>query len=265
METTDPWPSDADLEAAYADWYRPDSGRFTGPLDRVLSWSRRRLAHRLDDIAPAGPILDVGSGPGILLDELHALGRPATGLERRSTREDVLEAEIADVAGNWAGVVFWHSLEHLPAPRAALEKAAALLVPQGILVLAVPNASSLQARAFGGEWFARDYPRHLVHIPRTSLLDALTSLGLKPGRVSGWRGGQVLFGWLHGLVRTVPPHLSLYDAIRRPEAREQALSPGARALALAIAVPALPLAVLMTAVEVALGRGGTTYVEASRV
>ena len=265
VQTTDPWPSDADLAAAYADWYRPDSGRFTGPLDRVLSWSRRRLAHRLDEIAPEGPILDVGSGPGVLLDELGALGRPATGLERQSTRPDVLEAEVGDVTGDWAGVVFWHSLEHLPAPRVALEEATALLVPDGVLVLAVPNTESLQARAFGGKWFARDYPRHLVHIPRASLLATLTSLGLKPSRVSGWRGGQVLFGWLHGLVGAVPPHLSLYDAIRRPEARERALSPAARLLALVIAVPALPVAALMTVIEIVLGRGGTTYVEAFRV
>jgi SAM-dependent methyltransferase len=265
VETTDPWPSDADLEAAYASWYRPDAGRFSGPGDALLGRARRRLARRHDRIAPPGPILDVGSGPGVLLDALHELGREATGLERTSTREDVLEQEIGEVRGPWAGVVFWHSLEHLRAPGAALEAAAALLVPDGVLVLAVPNASSLQARVFGREWFARDYPRHLVHIPRSSLIARLKSLGLRPGRVSGWRGGQVVFGWLQGLVRSVPPHLSLYDAIRRPEARERALGAPARLLAIVLGVVLLPIAVVLAALEVASGRGGTTYVEAARV
>jgi SAM-dependent methyltransferase len=265
VETTDPWPSDTDLDAAYSSWYRPDSGRFSGPGDVVLGWSRRRLAHRLDEIAPAGPILDVGCGPGALLDALHGIGREATGLERTSNREDVLEVGIEDMTGDWAGIVFWHSLEHLRAPRAALESAASMLVPGGALVIATPNAGSLQAKAFGEKWFARDYPRHLVHIPRRSLIDSLKSLGLTPHHVSGWRGGQIVFGWLHGLVGAAPPHLSLYDAIRRPAAREQAISPGQRALALAQGAVLLPLAAVLSLVEVALGRGGTTYVEAARV
>src|SRR3954470_21581390 len=62
VATTRPWPSDAELEQAYAGFYRPDSGRFSGPGDALLRRSRGTLARRLDRIAPPGPVLDVGAG-----------------------------------------------------------------------------------------------------------------------------------------------------------------------------------------------------------
>jgi Methyltransferase domain len=262
--TTWPTPTDEELERAYGSWYRPEGGRFGGPGDRLLRRLRGRLARRLNRIAPPGPILDVGAGDGALLDALEAAGRDAVGLERRSDREDVRTAEIAEVEGRWAAVVFWHSLEHLRDPRAALEHAAGLLETAGVMVIAMPNSASLQARIFGDRWFALDIPRHLVHVPAQALLARLRELGLRPTRISYSRGGQTVFGWLHGIVGTLPGKPDLYDAIRRSEARRAPLSGGRRALTLGAAALALPLAALCAAVEVVLRRGGTVYVEAHR-
>ena len=47
------------------------------------------------------------------------------------------------------------------------------------------------------------------------------------------RGGQVLFGWLHGIVGRLPGHPDLYDAIRRGEARQTVQRPAFRLYALA--------------------------------
>jgi SAM-dependent methyltransferase len=262
--TTDPRPSAAELEQAYAH-YRPSSGRFSGAGDALLRRTRARLAARIAQIAPPGRVLDVGAGDGALLDALHALGRDAVGLERDSRRDDVRELDVTEVDGVWAAVVFWHSLEHLPAPGAAIEHAARILAPGGTLFVAVPNADSLQARAFGERWFHLDLPRHLVHLSARALTARLRALGLVVTRVSHWRGGQLLFGWLYGLVGSLPGELDLYDAIRRPEARSRPLGPGRRALALAAGVALFPLAAAATAIEVALRRGGTVYVEARRV
>jgi SAM-dependent methyltransferase len=262
--TTWPVPTDEELDRAYGSWYRPQRGRFGGPGDRLLRSLRGRLARRLDRIAPPGPILDVGAGDGALLDALSAVGREAVGLERHSDRDDVREAGVVEVEGRWAAIVFWHSLEHLRDPRAALEHAARRLEPDGVIAVAMPNSASLQASVFGERWFALDLPRHLVHVPAGTLVARLRELGLRPGRVSYTRGGQIVFGWLHGIVGTLPGSPDLYDAIRRPEARRSPLSGPRRGLALGIAVLALPIALVCTAVEVALRRGGTVYVEARR-
>jgi SAM-dependent methyltransferase len=252
VAATDPWPTDAELEAAYSGFYRPAGGRFGGPGDALLRRSRAVLARRVDRLAPPGPVLDVGSGEGVLVDALQARGRDARGLERG-------DPQVTELDGEWAAVVLWHSLEHLREPGAALEAAARLLAPGGLLVVAVPNAASLQAQAFGSRWFALDLPRHLTHIPAGALRRRVEELGLRVRRVSYWRGGQVLFGWLHGLSGG-----RLYDAIRRPAARSRPMGGAARAATLAAAVLAAPLAVVAAAAEAALHRGGTVYLEAVR-
>jgi len=265
--TTFPVPDSEELDRAYSTWYRPDSGRFGGGGDRVLAISRARLARRLDRIAPPGPLLDVGSGDGSLLRAVRARGREAVGLERTATGEGVRAVEINDFherRGQWAAIVFWHSLEHLRDPAGAIDRAAELLAPGGIVLVAVPNLDSRQARRFGAGWFHLDLPRHLVHLPAAALTDGLRQRGLVVERVSHWRGGQILFGWLYGGVRRLPGHADLYSAIRRTGAQDTEIA-GARRVSVLLAAAALaPAAAVMAAGEIAAGAGGTVYVEARR-
>jgi SAM-dependent methyltransferase len=264
VATTDPWPSESALAVAYGGAYRPAGGRFSGPGDALLGLTRASLARRVDRIAPPGPVLDVGAGTGGLVAALRRRGRDAVGLEREARGEMIRDTPLAALDGRWAGVVFWHSLEHLTDPGSDLDRAIELLAPGGVLVVAVPNAASLQARLFGDRWLALDLPRHLVHIPAAALIDRLGERRLSVERVSAWRGGQVLFGWLHGLVGLGPGAPSLYDAIRRPAARWQAQDARRRAAILAAGLGLAPLAGLGAALEIGLGRGGTVYVEARR-
>ena len=263
--SADPVPDEGTLARAYDEWYRPASGRFAGFGDALFGRLRGRLAGRLDRIAPPGPILDVGAGDGALLDALHVRGRTAAGIERRSAHPAVEAERIDRLSGPWAGVVFWHSLEHLPGAGESLDVACGRLEPGGVLVIAMPNPASLQATVFGDSWFALDYPRHLVHVPAPVLLARLRAQGLAVERFSYLRGGQVVFGWLYGLVASLPGRLDLYDAIRRPAARRRPLSRAGRVAAIVAATILLPVAILAALLEAALRRGGTVYVEARRV
>ncbi len=258
--TTDPWPTSAELDAAYATAYRPEGGRFGGPGDALLARARALPARRIDRLAPPGPVLDVGAGEGWLVDALRRRGRDARGLEREDG--DLLDHGGPGGGSAYAAIVFWHSLEHLPRPGAALDHAVSLLRPGGLLVVALPDPSSVQARLFGARWLALDPPRHLVHVPAATLLARLRVRGLKVETVGGLRGGQVAFGWLHGLVGALPGHPDLYAAIRRPEARDEPLSPRRRAATLAAGTALAPVALTAAATEAAARRAGTTYVEA---
>lgn len=265
MATTSPWPSDAQLDEAYGSWYRPATGRFAGLGDLVLRRTRGALANRLQRILPPGPVLDVGAGDGTLVNAFVRHGRDAVGLEPHASGPRIRNTEVEDMGGTWAAVIFWHSLEHLRRPAHALSHAATLLAPGGLLVVAVPNATSLQARAFGDHWLALDLPRHLVHLSPPALVSKIEDLGLRVERVSYLRGGQVVFGWLHGLVGLFPGHPDLYDVIRRPEARKTPQNTARRVYTLTAAAAAAPFAVAATAVEVATRSGGTIYVEARRI
>ncbi|HEU5064250.1 MAG TPA: class I SAM-dependent methyltransferase [Solirubrobacterales bacterium] len=265
VATISPWPTEAELEQAYGGWYRPAAGRFSGFGDRLLRHTRGRLAARLRRIAPPGPVLDVGAGEGALIEALRREGVEASGLDPFAGGTYIRSGSLSDEeGGSWAAVVFWHSLEHLPEPAKALEEAVRLLEPGGALVIAVPNSDSLQARLFGDRWLALDPPRHLVHLTSRALQARLRQLGLRVERVSYLRGGQVVFGWLHGIVGSLPGRMDLYDAIRRKEARAAPISAPRRAAIVLAAVALLPLALAATAAEVALRRGGTVYVEARK-
>jgi SAM-dependent methyltransferase len=264
VATTSPWPSAAQLDEAYGGWYRPAGGRFTGLGDVVLRRMRATLAGRLHRVLPPGPVLDVGAGDGNLVEAFVRHGRDAVGLEPHASGPRLRATEIEEMGGEWAAVIFWHSLEHLRRPAEALSHAAGLLAPGGLLVVAVPNAASLQARAFGDRWFALDLPRHLIHLSPAPLLSKIEELGLRVERVSYLRGGQIVFGWLHGLVGQLPGRPDLYEVIRRGEARRSAQSPARRGYAVAAAGAAVPLALAAAAAEVATRSGGTIYVQARR-
>ncbi len=261
--TTYPWPSEEEVQDAYGTWYRPGSGRrFAFIGDSLLGRTRAHLARRLDRIAPPGPMLDVGAGEGVLLDALRRRGREAVGLERDARRPDLREESLEQIEGEWAAVVFWHSLEHLPKPGEAIVEAARLLRRGGVIAIAVPNTDSLQARAFGDRWLHLDLPRHLVHLSERSLLSRLAENGFEVTHVSHLRAGQIAIGWLDGLVGAVPGRLRLYQSLRRAQARSGPMGTGRRWASLAAGVLLLPLALACATTEVVLRRSGTVYVEA---
>ena len=112
--------------------------------------SRARIAR----VAPPGPVLDVSSGDGMLLDALRATGRLTTGIVVRTPGDGARapassDAEITELGGRYAAIVFWQSLGRLRAPGVALDHAAALLKPGGLLAIAQPSTTRLQARALG--------------------------------------------------------------------------------------------------------------------
>ncbi len=182
VATTSPWPTDAELDAAYAGWYRPDGGRFSGP-GRSRAAALTRAAGPPDRrIAPPG------AGTRRRRRRRHAArcaARPAAASRSASSgalAPDVSSRELEELDGPWAAVVLWHSLEHLRAPGEALRARGAAARRAACWSWRVPNADSLQARAFGDRWLALDLPRHLVHIPARALLARSREVGLRVER-----------------------------------------------------------------------------------
>ena len=150
--------------------------------------ARRRLAARIARVAPPGPVLDVSSGDRLLLDALRATGRLTTGIVSGrgvggEPRPGVRQAEITELGGRYAAIVFWQSLGRLRTPGVALEHAAALLKPGGLLAIAQPSTTRLHARALGERLLAPGAPHHRVLIPPRTLMEHLRALGLQVDRI----------------------------------------------------------------------------------
>lgn len=75
---------------------------------------------------------------------------------------DRMDAESFDV------ITLWHTLEHWQGLMSFWENAHRLLHDRGILIVAVPNCTSYDARYYQAQWAAYDVPRHLWHFtPKT--------------------------------------------------------------------------------------------------
>lgn len=133
-------------------------------------WKRRQIEKWVE--GPAR-ILDVGCGTGEFLDEMVRHGWDGRGIERdpaavyyaieqlklRVYAGTLETAPLPD--GRFDVITLWHVLEHLYHPHQTMARLRALLAPGGLLVLAVPNIDSLDARLYGDRWVALDVPRHV--------------------------------------------------------------------------------------------------------
>ncbi|WP_421712339.1 class I SAM-dependent methyltransferase, partial [Alteromonas abrolhosensis] len=66
-------------------------------------------------------------------------------------------------------ITLWHVLEHLPDLEGTIIEIEKLLNPGGILIIAVPNYKSYDAKYYKTYWAAFDVPRHLWHFSRKSM------------------------------------------------------------------------------------------------
>ena len=258
--------------SAYGDWYRPAGGPALLVIgDALLRRTRGRLlagAPRRDRPARAGARRR--------RRRRHAARRPGAARPRGDRASSATAGTAPTSAtsrsrrwsGEWAAVVFWHSLEHLPEPGEAIRaRRPAAGARRASWSSPCPNTDSLQARVFGDRWLHLDLPRHLVHLSARALRSGLE----RPG-----------FASRAGLLRPRRPDRdrlarragrraarATSTSTRRcagPQARSVPLAAARqRAASIAAACPAAAGgASPAPRVEVALRRSGTVYVEARR-
>jgi len=127
----------------------------------------------------ARTLLDVGCGTGEFAAFMQKTGWSARGVEpdpetaERARRLHGLKVEdeawLEETRERFSVITLWHVLEHVHDLRQRVERIHSLLTPGGLLVVAVPNPESTDARHYGLEWAAWDVPRHLYHFPPSML------------------------------------------------------------------------------------------------
>jgi SAM-dependent methyltransferase len=167
--------------------------------------------------------------------------------------------------GQFEVIIFWHSLEHVVDAPATLKHAVSLLKPGGLLVVAVPNSDSLQARMSGPSWFHLDVPRHYTHFGARSLRRLLEEAGLRIVKEDHFSAEQNPYGWLQSLFNMLGFDFNfLYAAVKSKSARRisRRQHPIQSLLTALLLPPLLLFSLGMTLVEAALRRGGTIEVYA---
>jgi SAM-dependent methyltransferase len=201
---------------------------------------RATVVRLLDLIAPfaaSGRLLDVGCGPGLLLDEARARGYETLGLElsRASARHardtlglDVRELALEDFAddGERPGfdvIVLADVVEHLDDPVAGIARCAALLRPDGVLCVVTPDPSSPTARLAGARWWGF-VPAHTCLLPRATLRELVVAAGLVVSTDVPFVRTFSARRWVEGLAERLGPLSAPLDAAARRLPPRAALS-----------------------------------------
>ncbi|MEI7694633.1 MAG: class I SAM-dependent methyltransferase [Chlorobium sp.] len=135
-------------------------------------------------------ILEIGASTGALLNVFRRNGVPAENLYGVEPHQPsacyamehfhlpLSPALPESYPVSFDRIILWHTLEHLHRLHETLDTVAALLKPEGLLVLALPNHSCRGARVYREHWVAWDAPRHLYHFQPQTLSMLLEMHGL---------------------------------------------------------------------------------------
>lgn len=159
-----------------------DKGFINNVYHKVRRFSlvtKKKLVNRLAN-KTSGTLLDIGAGTGAFVHTMQTGGWQVTGLEPDATaaKQALLKydiqlqsAENIYTLGNQAFdvITMWHVLEHVHDLHGYFKRFGELLLPSGVLVIAVPNYTSTDANFYKETWAALDTPRHLYHFSPTSM------------------------------------------------------------------------------------------------
>ena len=133
-------------------------------------------------------ILDYGAGSGKFVAYLSKKNFKTSALEPYNKKINNESLSNINVFKNIAeipkyykydGITLWHVLEHLTTPKQVLSKIHDLLEKKGVLIIAVPNINSLDARHYKSYWAALDVPRHIWHYTIKGIISLVESKGFK--------------------------------------------------------------------------------------
>ena len=219
------------------------------PLANIRSWVW------LPPPAPPDNLLDVGCGSGAYGASLLRLGWRVDGVEpdqaaAERARQAGLQVQACSIQevelpnAKYNVITFWHVLEHLNDPIAALRRVHPALRADGILLIEVPNWSGMVARLTDQYWFHLDLPRHRLHFTPASLAQTLYQAGFKitrlqhipnPHGLAGaldyrWNRRQshrarpaLALGWLFGILAALLKRSDVIRVVAEAGSKDQRL------------------------------------------
>lgn len=133
-----------------------------------------------------GTLLDIGAGTGDFLSVAQNDGWSVSGMEPSEKAKAIAHKKGVSLAENTSGfenhsfdvITMWHVLEHVYDLEAQIIELKRLLKPDGIIIIAVPNFNSFDAKYYKEFWAAFDVPRHLWHFSKTAIKELFSREGL---------------------------------------------------------------------------------------
>lgn len=194
---TNPRPDQAHIGPYYqSDVYVSHTGSDApGLVNTLYRWVRqltlgvKKGQVEQKNILEGRSILDVGCGTGEFAAHMGRSGWKVTGMEPDQATADRArrlhgisvnnEDWLNTTTDQFEVITMWHVLEHVHDLRTRAQRLQQLLLPGGLLVVAVPNPMSTDAYHYKQYWAAWDVPRHLYHFPPSMLRNFIESFGFE--------------------------------------------------------------------------------------
>lgn len=192
---TQDFPADAEIGRYYdTKEYISHSNTDKGLVNKIYHMVRQRMMHKKAELVKAHTrssstwMLDIGCGIGYFLGEMSKHGFSVRGIEKNKDARNFAHknfgvtcyepSKMAEFDELSFGVItLWHSLEHLENLNETLKRIHKLLVENGTVFVAVPNANSADAKHYQEMWAAYDVPRHLWHFTPDSMKQLVNKHG----------------------------------------------------------------------------------------
>jgi SAM-dependent methyltransferase len=142
-------------------------------------------------VAKGKALLDIGTGTGYFPAFMKKRGFEACGVEVDPKARAFAEKEFGlkvfspeefisgKIKGKFDSITLWHVLEHVHDLHLYLERMKDYLAPEGTLIIALPNCTSMDARHYREFWAGYDVPRHLWHFTPPTVKELAGKHGLE--------------------------------------------------------------------------------------
>lgn len=138
----------------------------------------------LDRIPKQSKVLDYGCGAGEFLkfieDDFQTFGfepdEDARNAAIKKTSKASIVADLSQIEdASLDAITLWHVFEHIENQNEMLELFNRKLKTNGLLIIAVPNPTSYDAKFYKEYWAAYDVPRHIYHFSKNGMQNLIAS------------------------------------------------------------------------------------------
>jgi SAM-dependent methyltransferase len=224
---TIPLPDFTELSQYYPPLYYPTGSASEKYYQNYIERFQKDKIKQIQAYHRTGKLLDIGCGVGHFIRTALSQGYEAEGVEFSEVAADlgrerwnlrIVTGDFLDkqfVPESFDIITMWQVLEHLRKPREVLLKIHSILKSNGVLVIAVPNFASIQAKLFRSRWYHLDVPRHLFHYSPESLTNILDKCNFQIDNIDHHSSEHNYAGILGSVMRISPPGESFIHKLIR--------------------------------------------------
>jgi 2-polyprenyl-3-methyl-5-hydroxy-6-metoxy-1,4-benzoquinol methylase len=239
---TNPIPKIEDIGNYYkSESYVSHSSTNKGLINKIYQLVRKRTIKQkvnlLNQLSKGKNHLDIGAGTGHFINATTQAGFNSLGLEPdEDARTLALKLHkvnikplehLFDLKENSIDVItMWHVLEHVYNLKRDLKQITSVLKDDGVMVVAVPNMSSYDAKKYKQFWAAYDLPIHLYHFQPNDIknlfdqydmfIDQILPMKFDSFYVSmlseKYKGGNIVSAFFTGLMSNFKANANSYSS-----------------------------------------------------